>query len=109
MIIDFNKISEEKIPAFKGGNLEFNVKSFSDGNVKIMKGRLEPGASIGTHTHTDNCEVIFVCKGSGTAVCDGKEEHVEAGLCHYCPKGSTHTLCNTGEGSLEFFAVVAQQ
>lgn len=109
MIIDFNTIKEEAIPHFKDGDLEFNVKSFSDGQVKIMKGRLEPGASIGIHTHTDNSEVIFMLSGCGTDTCDGKEEHLTAGMCHYCPKGSTHTLRNTGTDSLVFYAVVPQQ
>lgn len=106
MIIDFNTLKEESIPQFKGGDLEFNVKSFSDGQVKIMKGRLDPGASIGVHTHTDNSEVIFVLSGQGTDICDGKEEHLTAGMCHYCPKGSTHTLRNTGNEPLVFYAVV---
>lgn len=109
MIIDFNNIKEEAIPEFKGGDLQFNVKAYSDGLNKIMKGRLEPGASIGTHTHEGNSEVIFVISGNGTAVCDGKEEHLSAGMCHYCPKGSTHTLRNTGACSLEFYALVPQQ
>lgn len=109
MIIDFNSINEEAIPNFKGGNLQFNVKTYNDGLNKIMKGRLEPGASIGMHTHTDNSEVIFVTSGTGTAICEGIEEHVAPGSCHYCPKGSAHTLCNTGSEPLLFFAVVPQQ
>ena len=31
------------------------------------------------------------------------------GYCHYCKKGSSHTLVNDGEEELVFFAVVPQQ
>ena len=36
-------------------------------------------------------------------------ETVQAGQCHYCPKGGTHMLQNRGEEPLVFFAVVTEQ
>ena len=56
MIIDFNRMEATDIPNFKGGEKEFNVKMFWDGTNRIMKGKLIPGASIGEHTHEENCE-----------------------------------------------------
>ena len=40
---------------------------------------------------------------------DGEYERVEAGVCHYCPKGHTHSLINDSDSDLVFFAVVAEQ
>ena len=37
------------------------------------------------------------------------EESLEAGDCHYCPKGHTHSLINVGKEDLVFFAVVPEQ
>ena len=36
-------------------------------------------------------------------------EKVEAGQCHYCPKGHEHCFINKGKKDLVFFAVVPQQ
>ena len=60
MIIDFSKIEELAHPNFKGGEKDYHSRMFSDDRVKIMKGRLTPGASIGLHTHTTDMEVILL-------------------------------------------------
>ncbi len=106
MIIDFNEIPETINYGFKGGDLTANMRVFDDGFHKIMKIRLEPGASIGEHTHTDNCEIMYCISGHGKAVCDGVEEILKPGKSHYCPKGCTHTLRNAGNEDLVIFAVV---
>ena len=79
-----------------------------DENNKIIGGRLEPGASIGEHTHETNSEIIFFTSGKGKVIYDGKEERVEAGLCHYCPQGHTHTLINDSNADLTFYAVIPE-
>ncbi|WP_455541991.1 cupin domain-containing protein [Intestinibacter sp.] len=108
MIIDFNKVEEQVIPNFKGGEKEFNAKMNVDENNKIISGRLQPGASIGEHTHETNSEIIFFISGKGKVIYDGKEERVEAGLCHYCPQGHTHTLINDSDAELTFCAVIPE-
>lgn len=46
MIIDFNKIPEERKPGFKGGKGELCAKMYADELNKIMYDRLEPGLSL---------------------------------------------------------------
>ena len=53
MKISFDTIAESAIENFKGGEGTFHVHMFQDMNNKIMKGRLVPGSSIGTHTHVE--------------------------------------------------------
>ncbi len=106
MIIDFDKIQEKEIPQFKGGDGCVDARIFDDGSAKIMKMRLEPGSSIGTHTHEGNAEVIFILSGKGTHIADGAQEEALPGNALYCPKGHTHTLRNTGTEPLVFYAVV---
>lgn len=107
MILDFSKLTETETPHFKGGEGSFFVKAWSDGKVKIMEGRLEPGCSIGMHTHEGNCEVLFMLEGCGSALLpDGSVEEVPAGTVHYCPDGEGHSLRNLSDEPLRFFAVV---
>ncbi len=109
MLIDFPSIPENVIPNMKGGEKEFRVRAYDDGKTRLMRGRLVPGASIGMHTHETNCEVVFVLSGTGKYLYDGTEERLEPGVCHYCPKGHSHSLINDGTEDLVFFAVVPEQ
>ena len=109
MIVDFERIREEKIRNFRGGEREIFMHLFTDGTNKIMYGRLKPGASVGMHTHETSSEIVHILQGTGTALYDGKPEAVKPGLCHYCPKGHTHSLVNDGTEDLVFFAVVPEQ
>ena len=109
MNIDFEKIELSVIPNFKGGEKELAARMFFDGTNRIMKARLVPGASIGMHTHTGSCEVIFITSGHGSVIFDGEKSPVSEGMCHYCPEGHTHSLINDSDSDLEFLAVVPKQ
>lgn len=108
MIIDFNSIEAERLANFKGGEGEYIAKRSGDDTAKIMLGRLEPGSSIGLHTHEENCEVIYVISGIGDLIYDDTTEKVMPGQCHYCPKGHSHSLINNGSEDLVFFAAVPE-
>jgi mannose-6-phosphate isomerase-like protein (cupin superfamily) len=109
MIIRFSELEEQELKAFKGGMVALNAKVYSDGQNKILRGRLVPGATVGMHRHEDSAEIIFILSGKAKSICDGKEEWLFVGDCHYCPKGSEHCLINAGEEDLLFYAVVPQQ
>lgn len=109
MLIDFKNITETVIPNFKGGEKETAAKMFFDGAVRIMRGRLIPGASIGLHTHETNSEVLLITGGNGKVLYAGEYIKLTEGDCHYCAKGCTHSLINDSDADLTFFAVVAEQ
>ena len=109
MNIDFSEMELSVLPSFKGGEKELRAKMFFDGANRIMKGLLIPGASIGMHTHEDSSEIIFITSGRGSVILDGDSSPVYAGLCHYCPKGHTHSLVHDSDADLEFLAVVPIQ
>lgn len=109
MIIDFNDIEEQALANFKGGEKELNARMFFDGLNRVMIARLQPGATIGLHTHDTSSEIIFVTKGEGHVLYDGEMLPVKAGTVHYCPKGHEHSLINDSQSDLEFHAVVPQQ
>ena len=108
MIINFKEMELMVIPNFNGGEKEFRANMYIDDNNKIVNGRLIPGASIGWHCHDTSSETILILSGSGKVIVEGGEEPVSAGTVHYCPKGAFHSLVNTGEEDLCFFAVVPQ-
>lgn len=109
MLIRFCEIQEVELKSFKGGMYALNAKMHMDEQNKILRGRLIPGASVGMHRHEDSSEIIFLVGGRAKSICDGKEELLFVGDCHYCPKGSEHCLINVGEEDLLFYAVVARQ
>lgn len=109
MIIDFNKVEEKKLAGFKGGQGDTIARMHTDELGKIMLGRLEPGCSIGLHTHETSSEVIYIISGEATYIFDGKNETAKAGQCHCCPKGHAHSMINKGNEDLVFFAVVPEQ
>lgn len=106
MIIKFDEVKETELKAFYGGDGALVANMFVDEKNKILRGKLVPGASIGLHKHEPSSEIIFIMAGKGKSVCDGKEETLSVGDCHYCPKGSEHCLINTGDEDLCFYAVV---
>lgn len=109
MIIEFDQMDTTTLEHFYGGKKSVNAQMLVDEKNKIMRGRLEAGASIGLHTHEQNCEIIYILEGEGKVLCDGAYERVCSGLCHYCPKGHSHSLINDSDADLTFFAVVAAQ
>lgn len=109
MLINFNSMEETVMPNFLDGEGALRAKMFVDERNRILHGVLEPGCSIGCHTHDTSSEIIYILSGTGVVKVEGGEEPVKAGECHYCPKGHAHSLINNSEGLLEFFAVVPQQ
>lgn len=106
MKLEFNKLELKVMKNFNGGEKELSANMYIDENIKIFKGKLIPGASIGLHTHTDSSEIIYILSGIGTILCNGKEETLKPGDAHYCPMNSSHTFINKTDEDIEFFAVV---
>lgn len=108
MLINFNQLPENVIPHMRGGDGQVVNRMHVDRDNKIMKGLLAPGCTIGLHTHDTSSEIIYILSGKGKVLCDGEYEPLEAGSCHYCPKGHAHSLINDSEGDLTYFAVIPE-
>ena len=109
MTLDFNTMEESIFPNFLGGEGALRAKMYVDELGKILRGVLDPGCSIGYHTHETSSEIVYILSGTGKVKVEGGEEPLKAGDCHYCPKGQAHSLINSSGGPLEFFAVVPNQ
>ena len=109
MILDYSTMETTHIPNFVGGDGTLHAQMRVDELGKILKGVLDPGSSIGYHTHETSSEIIYILSGAGKVKYDDGEEAVRAGQYHYCPKGHSHALINNSGEPLEFFAVVPNQ
>ena len=109
MQVDFSKIEVKALKNFKGGEGELRAQRYVDDLNKIMHAILPSGSSIGEHVHEDSSEIIYIMSGHGSVIDDGVRKPLEAGMCHYCPKGHSHSVINDSDGELEVFAVVPNQ
>lgn len=109
MVFDLLSFEEQRLPHFREGEGEFLMHAFCDDKIKIMRGKLEPGSSIGLHCHMQNSEVIFLQEGIGTiTMTNGSVETLLPGSVHYCPMGQGHSLKNNGTVDLVFLAVIPE-
>lgn len=109
MLIDFNTIKEITLPGMNNGTGEMTAKMYMDENGKIIPCTIHKGGSIGIHKHETSDDINYVLSGSGKAICDGKEEILNAGCCHICKKGSEHSIVNTGDDDLVLLTIVVER
>ena len=105
MRIDIGNLPDSKISAMHGGTGELTERIFEDEGLKVIPRRIHPGGSIGLHQHEDSEEINYILYGNGVAVCDGAEEILATDVCHICPKGSEHSIANTGAVDLVMLTV----
>ena len=106
MLIDFNNMDSAMIPNMNGGDGSVVAKMTVNEIGRFIFCRIPVGASIGKHLQNTNDDINYVISGTGIAVCDGKEEALVPGVCHICPKGSEHSIINTGTEDLVIFTTV---
>lgn len=71
---------------------------------------LEPGSSIGMHTHEVNEDTYIIVSGEGEfSDSKGNVTPVKAGDITIARKGDSHALKNTGSVPLVFLDIIAQQ
>lgn len=109
MLINFNEMPARTVPGMNGGTGEMTAKMHMDEGGKIISCVIHKGGSIGLHTHNTSDDINYVIAGTGKAVCDGAEEELAAGVCHICPKGSAHSIINTGDEDLVLITVVVER
>lgn len=109
MIINFNEIDSHTIPSMNNGKGEMTAKMFMSEKGKIIYSSIHTGGSIGMHKHLTSDDINYIISGTGKAICDGKEEILASGVCHICPKGSEHSIINTGDVDLVMLTVVVER
>lgn len=67
---------------------------------------LEPGCSIGTHTHDQEEEIYYILSGTGLVDDNGQMVNVEPGDAVKTGNGEFHSIKNNGDVPLVFMAVI---
>ena len=109
MLIDFKTIAPMTIPGMNGGTGTMTAQMYNDDSYRIIPTTIHPGGSIGCHKQESGDDLNYILSGSGKAVCDGVEEVLKPGVMHICPKGSEHSIINTGEEDLVMLTVVVKK
>lgn len=83
------------------------VDAGQEKNVRmIAEITLEPGCSIGYHSHDSETEYYLILSGTGLVNDDGKEVEVKQGDSIITGNGASHSIKNTGSEPLVFHAVI---
>ena len=109
MLIDFNSITPMTIPGMNAGAGEMTCRMYNDDAYRIIPTVIHPGGSIGGHKQESGDDLNYILSGYGKTVCNGVEEELKAGVMHICPKGSEHSIINTGEEDLVMLTVVVKK
>lgn len=109
MLIDFNSIDKMTFPGMNGGTGTMTASMYNDEKYRIIPSRIHAGGSIGLHEQTSGDDLNFILSGKGKALCDGKEEELVPGVLHLCPRGSSHSIVNTGSEDLVMLTIVVKQ
>ena len=106
MKIDFNRIEPVTLPGMNNGTGTMTAQMYNDDKYRIIQTKIHPGGSIGIHTQSSGDDLNYIISGTGKAVCDGVEEELMPGVMHICPKGSEHSIINTGNEDLVMLSIV---
>ncbi len=96
----------------RGGEKEVLLSHFLEADTLPPKVRLMatitliPGASIGEHTHENECEIFYIMQGCGTYLNEGAYIDIAKGDVLLCPSGGTHSIANNGNEDLILTATI---
>lgn len=107
--IDFNKIEAITFPGMNDGTGMMSARMYNDDSYRIVPTAIHPGGSIGNHKQMSGDDINYIISGTGRAICDGIEEELRPGVMHICPKGSEHSIINTGEEDLVMLTIVVKK
>lgn len=96
MIIDFNKIEKEEKMNFRDGEGVTIFYPYRDETNKIFKIILNPGCSIGVHSHDFDQEIMFLLEGKLEVIDDNKTIIMNEHEINYCKKSHSHGIKNIG-------------
>lgn len=84
----------------------FEESELGDKAAMVAKVTLEPGQSIGEHTHDEDGELYIVVSGKGMVNDNGVPREVCAGDAVWTTGGELHSVINHGDETLVLYAIV---
>ena len=111
MVIRRNEMKTEVREKMRGGEGSASFVHFvnceKEKNIRMLaEVTLQPGSSVGKHSHENETEYYIILSGSGTADDNGKETQINAGDTIITGNGAFHSIANTGSVPLVFHAII---
>ena len=97
-VIDLKRAAKE--------NADFRKVLFTAAKSQLVIMSLLPGEEIGPEVH-DGDQLLYVAKGNGIAVTDGREVAFDKGAILCVPAGVRHNVINRGDEALKIFTIYA--
>ena len=94
-----------QVPGTKGAGLRWLTDKDSAKYFFMRHVIIEEGGSIGLHDHPYEHQ-IFVTKGKGKCIVEGKEYEMSIGYYALVPEKVVHGFTNTGKGPFEFICCI---
>ena len=102
----------ERVENMAGGKGHVIIKRLLD--EKQLNGKcglyaevvIEPGCSLGYHTHQNESETYYILSGHGDYNDNGTVRPVKPGDVTFTPNGCGHGLVNTGDEDVRFMALI---
>jgi len=67
---------------------------------------LDPGCSVGEHTHQNDEELVYILKGSCVCYDNGERHILSEGDSMLTRSGESHCIVNESDAPVEYLAVV---
>ena len=111
MVIQRSGMKTETKEKMRGGTGEtvhvHIVDCENEKNIRLLAElTLQPGCSIGNHSHENETEYYIILSGTGTVNDNGTDIAVNAGDAVITGNGASHSISNTGAVPLVFHAVI---
>ena len=83
------------------------VNCENEKNIRLLaEVTLQPGCSIGNHSHDSETEYYLILSGNGVVNDNGVDVQIKAGDSIITGNGASHSISNTGDVPLVFHAVI---
>lgn len=112
MIIRRDEMKVTKADNLKDGIGSVKLTHITDAAGLCDKGRLfsvmelEPGCSVGSHSHENDFEIYYILEGEGEVTDDGIVGKIFPGDAMITHEGHEHSLKNIGDNVLKFIALI---
>ncbi len=114
MIRRLSELVEESKANIRGGHgvargVDFLKDGEMSGIVSMGRTTLEPGSTIGEHTHPSTEDLYLILEGRGIGILNGEQFPLGPGDLFLVRAGGTHGLINDSDSPLTFLGVLTRQ
>ncbi|MCL4360646.1 cupin domain-containing protein [Patescibacteria group bacterium] len=82
-------------------NTYFRQVLASGKHTQVVIMSIPPGGEIGSETHPDNDQMLYLIAGEGKVILNGEEAEYKTGDIVLVPAGTEHNFVNTGSTDLK--------